>query len=86
MGRLVPGFGVVEVGWPVEVGLEQLVVFQIRGGGKMGVFLTDSGQVPGVIHVDIRLSHGDLDLVEPWLPAAGELSMQLCASDGSTIR
>jgi hypothetical protein len=31
-------------------------------------------KVPGVIHVDNRVSHGDLDLdlVEPWLPAAGE--------------
>lgn len=51
---------------PVKERMEELII-QLRGSGNTQAFLTYLVQVPGSIHVDIRISHEDL--VEPWLYA-----------------
>lgn len=65
VGLLLPRCRVVEVTVPVEE-LAEEVLSCVWGRGVTGVFLADSGQVSGGIHVDIRVSHGDLDVVEPF--------------------
>lgn len=63
-GNDVRGPGRITVTLPVEEGVEELII-QVWGSGNTRVFMTYLGKVPGNIHVDFRVSHGDL--VEPWL-------------------
>ena len=85
VGREIPGFSVVAVSCPVKDLMEQSFLdIERRRGGNTGVFLADLGQVPGGIHVDIRVSHGGIGIwIWIWwnlgyVRQAESTCMQLC--------